>query len=334
MIDLIVDAIGAPPRRKQALEKLAGQLIRTHASSLRALGRAPKHAAQIAQEREALLRRVIEAGRERPNYLAKKEEFSGKVDFNRRDQAPRPGDYDPQRPPESVLEPDARQRRLMAQRQRAADEVVGRKLERATLQLADGTVVQLAAVWRRAAHAALNDTMAIGKQSALTLRAHMARVDELMRSFDAQLRRADARLKEADRLALQGDRSAAQTARAQAEAALRDATRLKRQAYGIGERVYDKVRDAFWAQVRSDPRLLRHFENELGLHFRLGADGRPTGVPQYLEDGRPVKVSIEHDLRKFDDPRLVIDERNLTLAPLSENSRTLEAIRADTPGWR
>lgn len=106
----------------------------------------------------------------------------------------------------------------------------------------------------------------------------------------------------------------------------------QQQARKLAEEAYDRHRGRFWTHVRGSPTLRAAFE-DAGMRFT----GSKTTAPVYDlldENGTLARMTLEHSVRKIDDPRRALDASNLQFVLDDENSVFLEGIRANDPFQR
>jgi hypothetical protein len=104
----------------------------------------------------------------------------------------------------------------------------------------------------------------------------------------------------------------------------------KEGARQLAREVFDGYVGRFWRRVvramKTDAEIARLF-TDLGVKF----DPRNPGKAPYWElpDGTTEAVTIDHNrVRLHDDPTFCVDSSNLVFSPASENSYTLEKLRA------
>jgi hypothetical protein len=99
----------------------------------------------------------------------------------------------------------------------------------------------------------------------------------------------------------------------------------QQEARELAVKVYDRHRNRFWAAVKSG--VGDAFRNA-GMKF----SGSRTGAPYYeLPDGTKACMSLEHTVRKTDNPLLAVTGENLQFVLVDENSYFLEWIRQNDP---
>jgi hypothetical protein len=95
----------------------------------------------------------------------------------------------------------------------------------------------------------------------------------------------------------------------------------------LAEKVFGNHRKRFWTEVRGVPGLGNAFR-DAGMSFSRST----TGAPAYsLPDGTTACMSLEHTIRKADNPTLAVTGENLQFVLVDENSYFLEEIRAKDP---
>jgi hypothetical protein len=100
----------------------------------------------------------------------------------------------------------------------------------------------------------------------------------------------------------------------------------RRQAHQLATAAYDRMRDRYWKRVRRTPALRATFE-DAGMQFS-GTSGAPVYV---LPDGTFERLTLEHTIRRSDDPTQAISANNLQFVLGDENSVVLEYIRQNDP---
>jgi hypothetical protein len=99
----------------------------------------------------------------------------------------------------------------------------------------------------------------------------------------------------------------------------------QQEARKLAVKVYDLHRNRFWPAVKSG--VGDAFRNA-GMKF----SGSRTGAPYYeLPDGTKACMSLEHTVRKTDNPLLAVTGENLQFVLVDENSYFLEWIRQNDP---
>jgi hypothetical protein len=100
----------------------------------------------------------------------------------------------------------------------------------------------------------------------------------------------------------------------------------QQQARELAEASYNLHRDRFWRAVRG-----QGFDDafrDAGMRFSAGSESAPF---YSLPDGTKARMSLEHTVRKADNPLLAVTGENLQFVLIDENSYTLEQIRLKDP---
>jgi hypothetical protein len=101
------------------------------------------------------------------------------------------------------------------------------------------------------------------------------------------------------------------------------APQAQQEARKLAVKMYNRHRDFFWAAVKSEAKARDAF-GHAGMKF----SGSRTGAPYYeLPDGTKACMSLEHTVRKTDNPLLAVTGENLQFVLVDENSYFLEWIR-------
>lgn len=329
MIQLLVDSLGASAGEIKKLEQVVRKLFPGSIARLRRRARAPRSAAEMASENfhvreEAGRQRRARAAKYRPGGgppQATRLEHQGEVALTGTDfqygkvGKPSPNGY--------LLEKDLVRRANLSEEQVfLLQEFVGRPLGVISIWpkgFGPPTGVDLAAMWNKAA------------ARSGSAQKHIADARRIMASYEAKVREGFLLLDEAEAAARAGLTDKAVSLRQAHKAAAVAADQLRRDAKTFGDKAYGRVREMYWDDVHRNPDLVAHFEQNMGLKFRRDAFGRPTGAP-YLDLGKRNEVmTLEHNIRRSDDPRLAIDPKNLSVSPWGENVMTSEGIRNNSP---
>jgi hypothetical protein len=329
LIEIMVDAFGASPEEKKQLEDMVRALLPESIARLRRQARAPRSMAEMASE-YALL--VEEMGRQRraraANWSrnggppqARRTEYEGTASLTGQDfefgkvGAPSPGGY--------TLEKDLIHRAKLTEEQVfLLREFVGRPLGVISVWpkgFGAPIGVDLAEMWNKAA----------ARSGAA--QGHLNNAKRIMTDFEAEVRNGTRLMEQADAAARAGHNAEAAALGAAYRASATAADALRRNAKTCGDRAYSNVRDMFWNDVHRNPDLIAHFEQNMGLKFRRDSLGRPTGTP-YLDLGNGREgLTLEHMIRRNDDPRLAITAENLVVSPWTENVMLNEGLRSSMP---
>lgn len=324
---LLVKSFGANPNTLKKLEELLHRCIASNAKHLRSQGRLPRLPAELERE---VIDLVNEAGRQRRAQArkwkttrdiptAQRIEYDGHVDIAGTVTAPSPDGYlfskDLAHRAGLFDEAGYKLSKAARIRRKKLMEFFGRGLNDVVARIrVNGTLVthNLGDIWTRVAN-----------RSAAVQR-HMAQATAFMTKFEAKVLESLDLLEAAEAAERAGRAAEGQVLRARHRAAATEADRLRRTAKTSGDKAYNLVRNAFWDEVRSIPELANWLRDELGLALR------DTGAPALLlEGGEREIVSLEHFVRRNDDPRLAVAVGNLEFSPLHENTMFLEAIRAE-----
>lgn len=333
LIEIMIDAFGASPEEKKRLEALVRGLFPESIARLRRQARAPASMAELASEYALLVEEMGQRRRARAAQwrggggppMATRIEHEGQVALTGQDF--RPGEVGRPAPDGYSLDKElARRAGLTRDQVFLLQEFVGRPLGVISVFPRGQTVpvaVDLRAMWQNAA----------ARSGAA--QTHLANATRLMSAYEAEVRNGLRLGQEADAALRAGRRNEAAALRAARERSAVAADRLRRDAKSCGDRAYDRVREMFWNDLRRNPDLVHHFEQHMGLKFRRDAQGNPTGMPYFDLGGRRESLTLEHMVRRNDDPRLSIAPDNLSVSPWQENVLLNEAIRANSPlEWR
>ena len=129
-----------------------------------------------------------------------------------------------------------------------------------------------------------------------------------MALYDANVRSSESLLRLADRARLMGREELVRKLEARAKENAKIAAGYLRSARTPATKAYNIARSNFWDDVHKQPELVKMFE-DMGLKFRVDKKtGKKTGAP-FLEipGGRNQTITIEHDVRRSDDPRRAVD---------------------------
>ncbi len=333
VMELMIEAFGATAEEKKRLEQMVRALFPESIARMRRRARAPKSAAEMASEHfhlveEKGVQRRARAAKWRPGGgppQATRLEHEGKVALTGQDfewgkvGKPSPGGY--------LLEKELVHRANLTKEQVfLLQEFLGRPLGVISVWpkgFGAPKAVDLAEMWNKAA----------ARSGAA--RRHIAEANSIMGTYEAKVREGLRLKEEAEAAARAGQKGKEAALRAANDAAATAADQLRRNAKTAGDKAYRLVRDLFWDDVHRNPELIAHFEHNMGLKFRRDALGRPTGAP-YLDLGNSREgLTLEHMVRRNDDPRLAITPENLSVSPWTENVLLDEAIRANSPlEWR
>jgi hypothetical protein len=324
MIDLIVSAFGAKPADNKRLETLARNLLPSHATRLRRMGRASVCEAEHLAERaylveEAGRQRRARAARHRHNAygppMAQRQEYEGTVNIAGRPGAPSRGGYRPAKDLANLANLTEMQRKFAA-------EFIGRPLGPITVwPIGAGSprVVDLGRLWSSVA------------SRSKTVEQQMKQAAALMKQFEAKSKECARLLSDAAAAGVT-DKAVARRLRTQAIDAAKAADQFRRQAKKFGDDAYSNVRNAFWSEVHRQPDLVEHFTKNMGLQFLSDGPRGLRGAPFYqLPAGGREGLTLEHFARRSDDPRLAVEPGNLIVSPTTENVLLNEAIRNYAP---
>jgi hypothetical protein len=330
MIELMIDAFGASAQEKKKLEQMVRSLFPESIARLRRRARAPKSVAEMASENVHL---IEEMGHQRRARAAKWEKGGGPPQATRLEHegevaiTGKFGERGDPSPNGYLLEKDLVSRAKLTKEQVSLlQEFIGRPLGVISVWpkgFGPPTGVDLAEMWNKAA----------ARSGAA--QTHIAEAGRIMATYEAKVRESFRLLDEADAAARAGQTGKVASLRTAHEAAAVAADQLRRDAKTFGDKAYGLVREMFWNDARRNPELVAHFEQNMGLKFRRDALGKPIGAP-YLDLGsRREGLTLEHMVRRNDDPRLAITLENLSVSPWTENVLLNEAIRANSPlEWR
>ena len=335
IIEIMIDAFGASADEKKKLDALVRSLFPESIARLRRRARAPKSVAEMASETAHL---IEEMGRQRRARAAKWKKWGGPPQATRLehegvvDIAGQPAKHAPDgsllepgkpSPDGYLLEKDlVHLAKLTKDQVFLLQELIGRPLGVISIWpkgFGPPTGVDLAEMWNKAA----------ARSGAA--QSHIAKANSLMIAYETEVRESFRLLDESGAAARAGRMNDAATLKARHEASAAAADRLRRSAKTFGDNAYNRVREMFWDDVRRNPDLVAHFEQTLGLKFRRDAAGRPTGVPYLDLSNRREVLTLEHMVRRNDDPRLAITPENLSISPWTENVLMSEALRANSP---
>lgn len=328
MIDLIVDAFGAPPGEKNLLEGLAKTLLMGQRARLRRMARAPLCAAELRAEtthliEEAGRQRRSRAAKYRPNAyqppMATRTELDGTVNIAGTKKRPSREGYLLKKDLVNILKLSQKQRHFAA-------ELIGRPLGAITVWppgAASPRVLDLAEMWRKVA----------ARSQAVTR--HMAKASSLMVAFETKSKECARLLAEAHVAKQAGALAKSRDISKKAIEAANAADKLRREAKDSGDDAYALVRNAFWNEAHKQPDLIAHLKENLGLKFLSDGPNATRGAPYYELPGGKEGLTLEHLTRRNDDPRLTVEPGNLIVSPTTENVLLNEAIRNGSPlPWR